>query len=128
MKKDKQDKLKGVFSQIKSESPSMGFESNLMQQIRIAHQLAERKKKRLALLSMVVAVLSMILLPTIVLRFLGWSLLDVLTNSDVTLLSAFSSIKIDPMILSVSVVCLVLLIVDLLVRRYINQKEEENSK
>lgn len=128
MKKDEQDKLREIFSQIKSESPSMSFESNLMKQIRIAHQLAERKKKRWALLSMVVAIVGITLLPIITLRLLGWSMLDVLANSSVTLWSTLISMKIDPMILSISVVCLALLIVDLLVRKHINKKEEENSK
>lgn len=128
MKKDEQDKLREIFSQMKSESPSMSFESNLMKQIRIAHQLAERKKKRWALLSMAVAIIGMILLPAITLRLLGWSMLEVLTNSSVALWSTLMSMKIDPMILSISVVCLALLIVDLLVRKHINKKEEQNSK
>lgn len=128
MKKDEQDKLREIFSQIKSESPSMSFESNLMKQIRIAHQLAERKKKRWALISMIVAIVGMTLLPIITLRLLGWSMLDVLANSSVTLWSTLMSMKIDPMILSISVVCLALLIVDLLVRKHINKKEEQNSK
>lgn len=126
MNQDSQDKLRDLFSQIKSDSPSMSFETNLMQRLRNEHKVAIRRQRRLAIYTMIVGVLGAIFVPSLVLHLLGWSIIDVFFNNNVSFFSALVDQKIDPMVLSISIVCLVLLIVDTLIRRFIRKKEEEN--
>lgn len=125
MNQDNRDQLRDLFSHIKSDSPSMSFETNLMQRIRAEHKIAVRRNKRVAIGAMAGGVLAMIVLPSFVLYLLGWNILDVFMNADVSFVGVLMEIKIDPMMLSISSVCLVLLMVDTLVRRHIRKKEEE---
>lgn len=126
MNQDGDDKLRDVFSHIKSDSPSMSFETNLMQRIRIEHKAAIQKQKRLAIYAMLGGVLAAILVPSLVLYLLGWSIVDVFFNNNVSFFSVLVDMKVDPIILSISVVCLILLMIDTLVRRFIRKKEEGN--
>ncbi len=126
MNQDSQDKLRDLFSQIKSDSPSMSFETNLMQRLRNEHKVAIRRQRRLAIYAMIGGVLGAIFVLSLVLHLFGWSIIDVFFNNNVSFFSALVDQKIDPMVLSISVVCLVLLMIDTLIRRFIRKKEEEN--
>jgi len=123
------DKLKNLFRQIELKEPSSEFEQKLMFEV---HQLAHKErirliiKKRLVIaVSILCGIASIIILPSLVFHFTGWSLQANLSDIKSLFPEKLPYLQFDPMIICVSVIALMLLISDTLIRKKINQNKHK---
>lgn len=121
MKKQEDDKLKGLFNEMSFTEPSKGFENRLMQQINIV--AAEKQKKRSLrnaiynVLAMIGGVLAIIALPVVVFRLSGINL------ADYNFSFKLPDVQIDPLWILMGFSVLVLLIGDTLMRTRLKKKQ-----
>lgn len=119
------DRLDTIYSAMKLDSPSMSFENNLMQRIYKHQQLVERRRSRFTLVVMLLGAVSVVIVPLIVLHLLGWSVVGSTKETKDAFMDVVYSINNGSLVLSVSFVCLFLMLMDSIIRRYIYKKENK---
>ncbi|GAB6011566.1 hypothetical protein [Viscerimonas tarda] len=123
MKEQEEDKLRGLFNDIKLDEPSAGLEDRLMRQIQqLASEQHKRKEARTAVLMWFAAalgILAMIVIPATILHLWGW---------EINWLSELKlprwEMNISPLFVLISASTLFLLIGDLLIRKHIWEKRK----
>ncbi len=128
MKAEDKDRLKSLFQEMKSDEPSAGFESKLMQQI---HIVADKQAKRKNIRSYIFAVCGAIgILGIPALIFWLYGILFEKPLIDVEAVSSFSmpDITFDPLIVSIACVVLLLLVCDTLIRKRLGEKKHKIQK
>lgn len=125
---DNKDKLRDLFDNIKLDSPSMSFENKLMQQIYAEQRLIEKKRNRLSKLTMILGSITVIIIPIVVLYFMGWPILDEIKSIG-QYFNSSSAIKYntDSNLISIPIICFILLIVDLIIRKHLMNKKKDND-
>lgn len=120
MKKADDDRLRGIFLEIKTDEPSSEFENRLMQRIQVV--AAKNEKKRLLLnkiyniCALIAGVSAIIGLPF---------MLFYLTNISIEYTLKMPKIKVDPIWILLSFSILMLLIADMLIRKHLKNKNHK---
>lgn len=120
MKKADDDRLRGIFLEIKTDEPSSEFENRLMQRIQVV--AAKNEKKRLLLnkiyniCALIAGVSAIIGLPF---------MLFYLTNISIEYTLKMPKIKVDPIWILLSFSILMLLIADMFIRKHLKNKNHK---
>lgn len=128
MKRTDDDKLRDIFLEIKTGQPSAGFEDKLMQQIQIVAAKKRKKKIQLRTIYNTCALIggstAIIVLPFILFNFFGIEMDFALPEINYS--AKMPAVNIDPMWILICSSALLLLIADVLIRRYIKNKKYHN--
>lgn len=122
MKEDK-DRLKGLFQEMKLDSPSVDFEYRLMQSIHaISKKNTEKEKLSIkSIMGMVGAIIAILGIPYLVLSIVG-----IFTKYEMPSMSLnIEALSFNSGIISIAGVCLFLLIAEMLVRKYVGDKNHK---
>lgn len=123
---DTNDRLKNMFCEIKMENTSDDFMKGLMLRVEKEAVVEAKKKKALIYLSIFSGVAGIILIPFLIFYYLEISIQmsEVrLPNVFLEISSLFSNFKIDPNILGLGLIILILLLVDLIFRKYLDKNK-----
>lgn len=126
--KENDDKLRSLFQEIKLEEPSSGFESRLMANI---HVIATKKTKKeiftaKTFLAIGGAILGMLGIPALIFWWMGLPLKPEMQSIKHDYDISMPNLTVDPLVISVAVVCLLLLVGELLIRRRIWEKKHKD--
>lgn len=124
MNTDNKDRLKSLFQEMESDSPSFGFENRLMREIHIKASQKAKKRKLNITLALTAGIIGMLAIPATILWKMGW-----IPQAEMQSIKAdftLPNIVFDPFILSIASVALLLLIGDTLIRRKIWEKKQKD--
>ena len=112
MMNPEKDFLKDIFSEIKPENPSGNFLNNLMARVEKEAIKQRRKKEIYSYLWITAGIVCMIAIPALILFFLKINI-----SFNLNLSKIFSGVKIEPSYIIFSLIILLLLIGDTLLRK-----------
>ncbi len=120
-----EDKLKNMFSEIKTENLSSNFMDNLM--LRVEKEVVAQNKKKYFLNYLLIAsgVAGIFLIPALIIYFTDIEISSIqFPNVLAGLQSIFKNFSIDPRIAGLGLIILLLLLGDLILRKFSAHKKE----
>lgn len=125
---EEKDRLRGLFQEMKLDKPSADFESRLMQSI---HAITEKQTKKEPIsakniMAIIGGILGILGISVGTLWWFGISIKPDIQPINTDLSFSMPAMDISPSVISIALVCLLLLVSDMLVRRRIWEKKHRD--
>lgn len=122
------DKLRDIFLEIRTDQPSAGFESKLMQQIQTVAAKENKKKSRLRTIyntcALIGGIAAIVILPCVLFYFSGIE--PNFSLSEINYSIKMPAINVNPVWILMSLSVLILLLADMFIRNYLKNKKHHN--
>ncbi|MFT4170449.1 MAG: hypothetical protein QM653_15125 [Dysgonomonas sp.] len=122
------DKLRDIFLEIRTDQPSAGFESKLMQQIQTVAAKENKKRSRLRTIyntcALIGGIAAIVILPCVLFYFSGIE--PNFSLSEINYSIKMPAINVNPVWILMSLSVLILLLADMFIRNYLKNKNHHN--